>query len=454
MKSVASRQPAAKQPASLAHQPTQGEGQSEFSPDVWSSALAALAQNADPTRVGAVIQTKPAAPLIQTAHRPHYLTQQPNRTGLPDALKTGIESRSGVSLDDVRVHPNSDQPARLNALAYTQGSEIHVAPGQDAYLPHEAWHVVQQKQGRVQPTLQIGGAAINDDPALEHEASQMGANAARTTATRLRSPASGSAARPGTPVIQRVTVEELESELKLRVNAGGFSSLQETVEFLKGSFGETLAGLSIEELRETLDAWGYEVGVPVYEASKPVNLNSPPQPKKKSTVAKEPVVLPEKPPEAVTETTQKPEKKGKNKPIKMSFGEFKEGLKNVPLAPKNFGGVAIPALKTATSKDFQAPVNESDIDMQKVEKVITAFNEWKSGQPKGHGGIKVNGLTESEKQAIISKVPNSYIINDGPGTNEYEGTIQLKISHPSIKVLGATSSGEKNVTFHITYDKS
>ena len=101
----------------------------------------------------------------------------PNRTGLPDTLKTGIESLSGYDLSDVRVHYNSSQPAQLQALAYTQGTDIHVAPGQIKHLPHEAWHVVQQKQGRVQPTLQLKGEQVNDDQALEREAEVMGMQA-------------------------------------------------------------------------------------------------------------------------------------------------------------------------------------------------------------------------------------------------------------------------------------
>ena len=44
-------------------------------------------------------------------------------------------------------------------------------------MPHEAWHVVQQKQGRVKATTQLKGEAINDDPGLEHEADVMGARA-------------------------------------------------------------------------------------------------------------------------------------------------------------------------------------------------------------------------------------------------------------------------------------
>jgi hypothetical protein len=101
-----------------------------------------------------------------------------NRTGLPDALKTGIESLSGLALDDVRVHYNSPQPKQLQALAYTQGTEIHVGPGQEKHLPHEAWHVVQQAQGRVQPTMQMkDGVRVNDDTNLEREATVMGTRA-------------------------------------------------------------------------------------------------------------------------------------------------------------------------------------------------------------------------------------------------------------------------------------
>lgn len=102
----------------------------------------------------------------------------PNRTGMPDGLKSGIEALSGLAMDHVRVHYNSAKPAQLNAHAYAQGSDIHLAPGQDRHLPHEAWHLVQQAQGRVQPTLQLnGGIAVNDDPSLEREADQMGERA-------------------------------------------------------------------------------------------------------------------------------------------------------------------------------------------------------------------------------------------------------------------------------------
>ncbi len=105
--------------------------------------------------------------------------QRKNNTGLPDRLKSGIENLSGYSMDDVKVHYNSSKPAQLQAYAYTQGTDIHVAPRQEKHLPHEAWHVVQQKQGRVKPTIQFKGEVnINDDAGLEKEADVMGAKAA------------------------------------------------------------------------------------------------------------------------------------------------------------------------------------------------------------------------------------------------------------------------------------
>ncbi len=100
-----------------------------------------------------------------------------NLTGMPSQLKSGVEALSGMDMSDVRVHRNSDKPAQLNALAYAQGNEIHLGPGQEQHLPHEAWHVVQQRQGRVQATMQMAGVGVNDDVGLEEEADVMGGRA-------------------------------------------------------------------------------------------------------------------------------------------------------------------------------------------------------------------------------------------------------------------------------------
>lgn len=108
---------------------------------------------------------------------PNAVTQrkvEENKTGLPNELKSGLESMSGYDLSNVKVHYNSDQPAKLQAHAYAQGKDIHVGPGQEKHLPHEGWHIIQQRQGRVQPTKQLKSTAINDDAGLEKEADVMG----------------------------------------------------------------------------------------------------------------------------------------------------------------------------------------------------------------------------------------------------------------------------------------
>ena len=97
-----------------------------------------------------------------------------NNTGLPDQLKLGMETISGISLDDVKVNYNSDKPSDLGAHAYAEGNQIHVAGGQEKHLAHEAWHVIQQKQGRVKPTTKYNGVEINDSIGLENEATMMG----------------------------------------------------------------------------------------------------------------------------------------------------------------------------------------------------------------------------------------------------------------------------------------
>lgn len=103
--------------------------------------------------------------------------EQRNRTGLPDNLRAGLERLSGFDLSGIRVHSNSPKPAQLSALAYTQGQDIHIGPGQEHLLPHEGWHAVQQMQGRVNPTMNSMGMSINNDAGLEREADAMGVKA-------------------------------------------------------------------------------------------------------------------------------------------------------------------------------------------------------------------------------------------------------------------------------------
>jgi hypothetical protein len=146
----------------------------------------------------------------------HYAAQQPiqrkgNKTGLPDNLKSNMESLSGMNLDHVKVHYNSAKPAAVEAHAYTQGANIHLANGQEKHLPHELGLVIQQARGQVQPTTSIGGVPVNDNATLENEATRMG-----DMALQRKSVSDDSrtlSANPAlTPVINVVQAARIENE--------------------------------------------------------------------------------------------------------------------------------------------------------------------------------------------------------------------------------------------------
>ena len=163
------------------------------------------------------------------------IQKKENNTGLPDNLKTGIENLSGYSMNDVKVHYNSSKPAQLNAHAYAQGSDIHLAAGQEKHLPHEAWHVVQQKQGRVKPNIQMkGGENINNDAHLEKEADEMGSKALLHDkyTTQLKK---GSSFRS---IIQRKIGAEIE------VSQSNFSVLDDGENKLSMTQGQTVGTLA------------------------------------------------------------------------------------------------------------------------------------------------------------------------------------------------------------------
>ena len=137
----------------------------------------------------------------------------PSSDGLPENLKTGLENLSGVSLSEVKVHKNSEEPQKVGAQAYTQGDDIHIAPGQEKYLPHEGWHAVQQKQGRVEAETQLKtDAAVNEDSKLEREADVMGARAEREGSENdaIQSPLTSEpkSSKINGKVIQRVMLQE------------------------------------------------------------------------------------------------------------------------------------------------------------------------------------------------------------------------------------------------------
>lgn len=153
---------------------------------------------------------------------------------LPSGLRAGIEALSGLSMHGVRVHHDSPCPRQVRAQAFTRGQDIFLGPGQGHHLPHEAWHVVQQMQGRVGATSQIAGAAINDSASLESEADRMGARArdhhvagpAPAMAPRGLGSASGSASS----VVQRKVGFEFEMNWNVKAPGNTIGMHQAIVE--------------------------------------------------------------------------------------------------------------------------------------------------------------------------------------------------------------------------------
>lgn len=138
----------------------------------YSDKLTAIGANASGTAGadGLALQRDSGAPMLTPVSKPG---------GLPCDLQAGLESLSGQDLSDVNVNYNSSRPAKFGAHAVAQGNNIDLGPGQEKHLPHEAWHVVQQRQGRVPVTGSMGDTPVNTNPALETEADQMGAKAAQ-----------------------------------------------------------------------------------------------------------------------------------------------------------------------------------------------------------------------------------------------------------------------------------
>ncbi|WP_051312901.1 eCIS core domain-containing protein [Sporocytophaga myxococcoides] len=128
---------------------------------------------------------------------------------LPSTVQAKMETSFGEDFSNVNIHKASSQSKDLNALAYTQGNDIHFAPGQyntesqkgQELLGHELTHVVQQREGRVQPTVQKKGVGINDDKGLEKEADEMGEKAAKGIAQSSR--LASQSAEPSGSIVQK-----------------------------------------------------------------------------------------------------------------------------------------------------------------------------------------------------------------------------------------------------------
>jgi hypothetical protein len=103
---------------------------------------------------------------------------------IPQVIRQKMESFFGANFSDVRIHVGPEATA-IGALAFTQGTDIHFAPGHynpatpqgQQILGHELTHVLQQRSGRVRNPFGSGVAVVQDH-AMEAEAERMGHRAA------------------------------------------------------------------------------------------------------------------------------------------------------------------------------------------------------------------------------------------------------------------------------------
>src|SRR5690606_10545259 len=107
---------------------------------------------------------------------------------LPENIQNNLAFSFGQDFSNVGIQLNDPKASRINALAFTQGEQIHFAPGQfnpetesgKNLIGHEFAHIVQQRSGKVNQTRILGkGMAINESKILEKEADQMGRKAVR-----------------------------------------------------------------------------------------------------------------------------------------------------------------------------------------------------------------------------------------------------------------------------------
>lgn len=132
---------------------------------------------------------------LKTESNPSDNPNSKNEGNSGNAVMQKMENAFQTDFSNVQVHQNSKEATNIGAHAFASGNDVHFAPGQynpntqkgQELLGHELTHVVQQRQGRVQPTVQGKGLAINDDAGLEKEADDLGAKAAKGEKVSLNS---------------------------------------------------------------------------------------------------------------------------------------------------------------------------------------------------------------------------------------------------------------------------
>lgn len=198
-------------------------------------------------------------------------------TKMPESIQGKMEQSFNADFSDVNIHTNSDQATDLTAHAFTQGQDIHFAPGQynpeskngQELLGHELTHVVQQKQGRVQPTTQLKGVGINDNEGLEKEADEMGKLAAEGASAKSNSSTPPPDGKPFSSSLIQKKDDDDEKNKKVEIPKDAVDAVSDTKDdYLKNTYSfyyENKLKLK-KEVKSTLKV-AFHRGTPVFKSA-------------------------------------------------------------------------------------------------------------------------------------------------------------------------------------------
>jgi len=79
---------------------------------------------------GDEMQRKSAKAINEDTQSKNNLSNSSSSTQIPEDVKSKMENSFRTDFSDVNIHKDSEQATNLGALAYTQGSDVHFAPGQ------------------------------------------------------------------------------------------------------------------------------------------------------------------------------------------------------------------------------------------------------------------------------------------------------------------------------------
>lgn len=94
-----------------------------------------------------------------------------------------MEAMSGMDLSEVRVHRNSGKPAQLSALAYAQGNEIHLGPGQEEFDDDKR----QEREARESKEAQASALRDKQERAVQRSVSEQKAATVKALTAKLES---------------------------------------------------------------------------------------------------------------------------------------------------------------------------------------------------------------------------------------------------------------------------